>query len=58
MAKYEAIEKFRDIEDNHIYEANDPYPYKGRAKKARIEALTTADNQSGRPLIREVDDEA
>lgn len=56
MAKYEVIEKFRDTETRHVYNAGDKYPFKGRAKKERIDALSTSDNKGGRPFIREVEE--
>lgn len=56
MPKYEVIERFRDIDSNHIYSAGDKYPLKGRAKKERVEALSTSENKGGRPFIREVEE--
>jgi hypothetical protein len=55
--KYIVIKQFKDLQDNdYIYEVDDKYPRKGRAKKARIEELLSHDNKIGEPLIKEVGD--
>lgn len=58
MSKYKVIYKFRDLQDNeHVYKVGDKFPRKGRATKARLEELSTADNKVGVPLIEEVEGE-
>lgn len=59
MAKYEVIETFQEETNKsmHVYGVGDKYPYSGRAKKERIEALLTSNNRVGRPFIREVEEE-
>lgn len=51
---YEVIRDFTDLQDGgHIYRAGDKYPRSGKAKKARIDELSSADNKRGEPLIAE-----
>lgn len=58
MAKYEAIEDFKDLLDNdEIYVKGDKYPKKGRAKKKRLEELLGNENNRGKPVIKEVEEE-
>ena len=57
MAKYKALVTFRDIEENHVYKKDEPWPRNGRPKKERVEALTTSANQSKRPLVAEIVEE-
>ena len=55
MANYIVIHDFIDLHDNrHLYRAGDKFPRKGRAKKARIEELSTTKNKRGEVLIKEV----
>lgn len=55
--KFEVIEDFTDLKDeNHVYRAGDHYPRKGRAKKERVEELSTAQNARGVALIQAVTD--
>ena len=57
MAKYVVIERFRDLQDGkHLYEVGDKFPRKGRAKKERIEELSSSDSKIGYPVIREVEE--
>jgi hypothetical protein len=57
MAKYKVIKAFKDLEDdNHIYQAGDKYPRSGRAKKERIEALSSDQNKRKEVFIEEVDE--
>lgn len=56
MPKYETIERFKDSDSGHIYNVGEKYPHKGRAKKERVEALSTSENKVGRPFIREVEE--
>lgn len=56
--KYEVIKKFRDTQDkNHIYEAGDKYPHKGKLNKERADELAGTSNSYGYPFIKEVDDD-
>lgn len=55
MAKYEVIKDFTDLQDNnHVYVKGDKFPRSGRAKKERIEELSTKDNKRNEVLIKEV----
>lgn len=57
MAKYKVIKAFTDLQDdNHVYRVGDKFPRSGRAKKERIEELSSSDNAQGEPVIEEVDD--
>ncbi|MFC4387521.1 hypothetical protein ACFOZ1_06800 [Gracilibacillus marinus] len=57
MVKYIALETFRDLEDDKIYEKDKPFPRPANKKisKERIEALSTNKNQANRPLIKKVE---
>lgn len=56
--KYEVIADFTDLKDaNHVYRSGDHYPRKGRAKKERVEELSTDQNARGVALIQEVKNE-
>lgn len=54
--KYVVIEAFIDLEDeSYLYRAGDEYPRPGvKPSKKRVEALTTRNNNVGRPMIRKV----
>lgn len=54
--RYVVIEAFIDLEDeSHLYRAGNEYPRPGvKPSKKRLEALTTRNNNVGRPLIRKV----
>lgn len=55
MAKYVVVKDFKDLQDNdYVYKKDDPFPRTGRAKKERIEELSTKKNKRGEVLIREV----
>lgn len=57
MAKYEVVKDFTDLQDdNHVYHKGDKYPRKGKAKKERIEELSTDKNERGEVLIKEVEE--
>ncbi|WP_022796580.1 hypothetical protein [Bavariicoccus seileri] len=56
--KYKVLVDFTDKETKHIYYKNDKYPFKGRAKKARIEELLSDENLRNKPLIEVVEDES
>ena len=43
--------KFKDLETGHVYRVGDKFPHSGRAKKERIEALSTDKNRMKRVLI-------
>lgn len=56
MAKYEVVKSFRDVQDeNHIYRAGDKFPRTGKAKKERIEELSTKNNSAKQVFIKEVE---
>lgn len=56
--KFIVKKDFKDLQDqNHVYRKGDYYPRKGRAKKDRVEELTTDQNAHGVPLIEEIRDE-
>ena len=55
MTKYTVIKDFTDLEDdNHVYRKGDKFPRKGRAKKERIEALTSKNNKRGEIVVETV----
>ena len=55
MAKYEVVKDFTDLNDeDYVYTKGDKYPRSGRAKKERIEELSTKKNKRGEVLIKEV----
>ena len=60
MAKYVVVKDFTDLQDGgHVYKKGDAFPRTGRAKKERIDELSTKKNKRGEVLIKEVkeDDE-
>lgn len=57
MAKYRVVKDFKDLQDDgHIYKAGDKFPRSGRAKKERIEELSSKDNLRKEILIEEVEE--
>ena len=53
--KYQVIKRFKDTHDkNHIYEAGDKYPRKGKLDQERAMSLATKMNNCGEPFIVEV----
>ncbi|WP_187441981.1 hypothetical protein [Sutcliffiella horikoshii] len=57
MAKYRVVKAFTDLQDeNHVYRVGDKFPRSGRAKKERIEELSSKDNKRKEVLIEEVED--
>ena len=52
MSEYYVIKKFTDKEDKHKYAVGDRYPFRGFAKKERIEELSTKNNLRKEPLIK------
>lgn len=52
---FRVVTPFTDLQDNnHVYKTGDAYPRKGRAKKERVEELSTVQNLRGVVLIEEV----
>lgn len=51
MSEYVVIRKFTDKEDKHKYAVGDRYPFRGFAKKERVEELSTKKNARGVVLI-------
>ena len=51
MNEYVVIRKFTDKEDKHKYAVGDRYPFRGFAKKERVEELSTKNNARGVVLI-------
>lgn len=55
--KYETIVKFKDLQDDHVYEVGDEFPFDGRkVSKKRIAALAGEKNKRGVPLIKEAEE--
>lgn len=50
---YIVIKAFTDKNDKHHYAVGDRYPYRGFAKKERLEELSSKNNKRGVPLIEE-----
>ena len=49
---YKAICVFRDLQDGHLYNADEPFPHDGREiSPGRLEDLLTGKNAAKRPLI-------
>ena len=51
MSEFVVIKKFTDKDDKHKYAVGDRYPYRGFAKKERLEELSTSNNRRGEPMI-------
>ena len=51
--EYIVIRAFTDKDDKHHYAVGDRYPYRGFAKKERLEELSTDKNRRGVALIAE-----
>ena len=51
--EYIVIKAFTDKDDKHHYAVGDRYPYRGFAKKDRLEELSTDKNKRGVALIAE-----
>lgn len=56
MSEYVVIKKFTDKDDKHRYAVGERYPYRGFAKKERLEELSTKNNRRGEPLIKAKDE--
>lgn len=62
MTKYRVKKAFTDLKDvepngkKYVYNANDLYPRKGRAKKERLAELLGNDNLRGESLIEVYED--
>lgn len=55
MPRYVVVKDFTDLQDdNHVYKKDDKFPRKGKAKKERIEELSTKNNKRNEVLIKEV----
>lgn len=50
---YIVIKAFTDKDDKHHYAVGDRFPYRGFAKKERLEELSTNNNKRGVALIAE-----
>lgn len=50
---YIVIKAFTDKDDKHHYAVGDRFPYRGFAKKERLEELSTDKNRRGVALIAE-----
>ena len=49
---YKTLCVFRDLQDGHLYDADEPFPHDGRAiDPMRIDALLTGKNAANKPLI-------
>lgn len=55
--EYVVIKKFTDKEDKHHYTVGDRYPYRGFAKKERIDELASSANKRKEPMIMAKDAE-
>lgn len=51
--EYIVIKAFTDKDDKHHYAVGERYPYRGFAKKERLEELSTDKNKRGVALIAE-----
>ena len=51
--EYIVIKAFTDKDDKHHYAVGERYPYRGFAKKERLEELSTGNNKRGVALIAE-----
>ena len=55
---YKALRQWRDLEDNHIYNAGDAFPHDGREiAPARLAALSTDANKTHLRLIEAVEEQ-
>ena len=53
--KYESIARWRDLEDDHLYNVGEAFPHDGRdVSAARIEELSSVRNKAGFALIKAV----
>ena len=55
--KYVTIVDFTDKYTGDVYYVGDKYPLKGKAKKARLDELSSSSNQRKIPLIKEVSED-
>ncbi len=54
---YQAICTFKDLQDKHLYNSGDVFPFDGRAIPAnRINELISGKNKANKPLIRLVEE--
>lgn len=52
MSEYVVIKKFTDKDDKHKYAVGDRYPFRGFAKKERLDELSSDKNKRGEPVIK------
>lgn len=58
MSKYESITRWRDLQDGHLYNPGDAYPYNGKeVSESRINELISTQNKAGFALIKMVEEE-
>ena len=55
--KYVTIVDFTDKLKGDVYYVGDKYPLKGKAKKARLDELSSSSNQRKIQLIKEVSED-
>ena len=55
--KYTTIVAFTNKVTGDVYYVGDKYPAKGKAKKARLDELSSSSNQRKEPLIKEVSED-
>ena len=55
--KYVTIVDFTDKLTGDVYYVGDKYPAKGKAKKARLDELSSSSNQRKIPLIKGVSED-
>ena len=54
---YVSIARWRDIEDNHLYNEGDEFPHDGRElSPQRVDSLVSGKNKAGIALIRPVEE--
>lgn len=59
MSKYESITRWRDLEDGHLYNPGDAYPYNGKeVSESRINELISTQNKAGFAVIKAVEEKA
>ena len=54
---YKAVCVFRDLTDNHLYQAGDVFPHDGRgSEEERVNTLINGHNKANKPLIEKVEE--
>lgn len=52
-----SLTRWRDLEDGHLYDEGEPYPFDGREiPEVRIKELSSSLNKAGFPLIGDTDE--